>query len=387
MTERWRPETLHDLQLFIDNGLATERHFLEFKERLPSNRDVAKQLAGFAIDGGDLVIGVAERQAETFTIAPLGHAGQPEKVEQIGQTLVDRPLLVETRVLKDADDPALGVLWITVPTSPEAPHQVGGTYYERGDKQTRPMSDAAVERLIRSRRTTLEGIESTLRAAMAEDSDGNLAHIFVIAHPIGAAPDELYDAIGGMQGWRAFETDVAGLLGMSMIGAWGSGRYTIGSQHHSDRARTGESYYKELSFFNSGAVQWFSETGSFLDARSNRQRLLPDEVIYSCLKVVEALRAIANKVRHRRSWDIGIGVTRIKGLKGYLDQRHSFLFDLDHVPPFRDEDYVRVKRVSYLQLEKKEWDIVRSLTHSFAEGCGFHFEVVAKRVGYEADAP
>ena len=385
MTERWRPQSLDDLQSFLNNGHG-ETHYREFKEQLPPrNERIARQLAGFAIDGGDIFFGVAERD-NGFQIVPLELDDLPEKIEHIAQARVDQPLLVVTRPLRDKSDSTRGVLWVSVPPSPQAPHQVDGTYYERGDKETRPMPDPAVERLIRSRRTTLEGIESSLRAAMAEDSDGNLAHIFVIAHPIGAAPDELYDAIGGMQGWRAFETDVAGLLGMSMIGAWGSGRYTIGSQHHSDRARTGEGSYEELSFFNSGAVQWFSETGSFLDARSNRQRLRPDEVIYSCLKVVQALRAIAKKVRHTRSWDIGIGVTRIKGLKGYLDQRHSFLFDLDHVPPFRDEDYVRVERVSYLQLEKKEWDIVRSLTHSFAEGCGFHFEVVAKRVGYEADA-
>ena len=386
MTERWRPESLGELQSFIDNGLAQETHCAEFKERPPSNRDVAKHLAGLAIDGGDLVFGVAERRAGEFTIKPLEHAGVTERIDQIAQARVDRPLLVEVHLLMDDSDPTQGVLWVSVPSSPEAPHQVDGTYYKRAGKQTLPMSDAEVERLMLSRRTTLEGIESTLRAAMADDADGNLAHIFVVAQPIGAAPDELYDAIGGMQGWHAFETEVAGLLGTSVIGAWGSGRYTIGSQHHSDRARKGEGSYKELSFFNSGAVQWFSETGSFFDARSNHQRLLPDEVVDACLEAVKALYAIANKTRHRRSWDIGIGVTRVKGLKGYLDQRHSFFLDLDHVLPFRDDDYVRIRRVSYLHLQKNKWDIVRSLTHSFVEGCGFQFEIVAKRVGYGADA-
>ena len=231
MTERWRPQSIGELQSFIENGFAAETHSVEFKELPPSNKDVAKQLAGFAIDGGDLVIGVAEPDPGTFTITPLAHAGLPEKIDQIAQARVDRPLLVETRLLREEDDPARGVLWVSIPPSPEAPHQVDGSYYKRSGKQTLPMSDAEVERLIRSRRTTLDGIESRLREAMADD-EGRLAHIFVIAQPIGAAPDELYDAIGGARGWDAFRSEVSGEIGSWMFGAPGPGRYTISNWHH-----------------------------------------------------------------------------------------------------------------------------------------------------------
>ena len=387
MTERWRPETLEDLQSFIDNGLAEENHFREFKERLPSNKSVAKTLAGFAIDGGDLVIGVAERHADTFTIAPLGHAGQPEKVEQIGQTLVDRPLLVETRVLKDADDPALGALWITVPQSPGAPHQVGGTYYERGDKQTRPMSDAAVERLIRSRRTTLEGIESVLLDAMAKDTAGELPHIIGVARPIGAARDELYEAIGGAPGWAAFGHKVRNELQLSMpFGGPGPGRYTLSNQHHNQRARAGEGWYSEFSFFDDGAIKWFSEDGSIVapdGGGAGQRRLALASFVRAGWEVVAAMRAVAKETGHRRSWHVAIGVTRTRGLRGYLF--HSAFYDPVDVPPFPDERYIRVQRVSGLQVENDVWAVVRSLTHRFVEGFGSSFELAAKQFGYEAN--
>ncbi len=257
MTERWCPDSLGELQSFIDNGLADETHSVEFKERPPSNRDIAKQLAGFAIDGGDVVFGVAERQAGAFTIEPLEHAGLPEKIDQVAQARVDRPLLVDTHLLVDESDPARGVLWISVPSSPEAPHQVDGTYYKRSGKQTLPMSDAEVERLIRSRRTTLDGIESRLREEMSDDTGGHLAHIFVIAQPIGAAPDELYDAVGGARGWNAFGSEVSGAIGLQMFGIPGPGRYTISNRHHNDLGMAHEGFRSEVAFFNDGAVRWF----------------------------------------------------------------------------------------------------------------------------------
>ena len=207
MVERWEAQDLAGLQSFLDNDHG-ESHFLEFKQQLPpKNKDIARQLAGFAIDGGSLVIGVAEREPGGFEIALVAHTNLPERVEQIAQASVDPPLFIESRVLKDRDDPSRGVVWITVPPSAEAPHQVDGRYYERGDKQTRPMSDAAVERLMAARRKTIEEIRSKLENLMENDPipNGTTAHVFGIAEPVGAGPEDLYDAVGGDgDGWRGF---------------------------------------------------------------------------------------------------------------------------------------------------------------------------------------
>ena len=74
MAERWRPQRLADLRSFIGNGHG-EDHYREFKRQLqPRNQDIARQLAGFAIDGGDIYYGVAER-GTGFEIVPLELAG------------------------------------------------------------------------------------------------------------------------------------------------------------------------------------------------------------------------------------------------------------------------------------------------------------------------
>ena len=222
---------------------------------------------------------------------------------------------------------------------------------------------------------------------MAAD-EGRLAHIFVIAQPIGTAPDELYDAVGGMPGWSRFGNEVASALGLLTFGASGPDRYTISSQHHRDRPRRPEGTYSECSFFYGGAVRWLSEKGSRVVTSyedDSRQHLLLESVVDECLKAVGAIRAVARKTGHRRSWDIGVGVTRTRGLRGHLFNVSRVLYDFDDLPPFPDEEYVRVQRVSGLQVEKDEWEIVRSLAHGFVEGCGFRFEAVAKQLGYEGD--
>ena len=207
MAERWRPKGLKDLRSFIANGHG-EDHYREFKERLPRNERLARHLAAFAIDGGDIFIGVGERDGG-FQIAPLPLDGLPERVEEIAQARVDPPLLVETQAIQGDCDPSHGVLWIAVPPSSQAPHQVGGRYYERGDKQSRIMSDAAVERLIRARRRTLAGINSKLEAQIEHDERraGRRSRVFGAAEPIGAAGDELYRAVGGSapERWSEFK--------------------------------------------------------------------------------------------------------------------------------------------------------------------------------------
>ncbi len=369
--------------------MAEENQFLDFKrERSPKNTETAKDLAGFAIDGGELVIGVAEPRSGEFEIRPIEHAGLPEKIGQIAQSRVDQPLSVETHTLAEPSDPSRGVIWVSIPPSPQAPHQVGGTYYMRADKRTVPMSDPEVERLIRARRITLEGIESLLREAMASDTAGELPHIIGVARPIGAAPDELYDAVGRREGWSAFGVEVLNALEIHMPhAAFGPRRYILSNYTPSDRAKIPEGSYTELSLAYSGDMRWLSEYASFGDSSLNGEvtrRLSPEYVVRSCFKLVRAMLAIANKTGRRWSWDLGIGVTRTRGLKGSVHPRPVF-FDYDGIPPFADDDHAFVQRVNHLQIENQPWEIVRSLTHGFVEACGFRFEAIAKSAGYSPD--
>ena len=402
MTERWEPKDLDALRSFVENGDASETRFYEFKERLPSNKAVAKELAGFAIDGGSLVIGVAEPESGKFDVKPVEHAGLREKVEQIAQSRVDPPLLVESRVLKDPNNDALGVLWVTVPPSPEAPHQVGGVYYERGDTETRPMSDGAVARLMAARRKSIEEVRSKLENLMENDPipNGKTAHVFGIAEPIGAGPEELYEAIGGDDGWFGFcEGARRSIEEYPLVprqsshganrpwyllcqpgGVVGPNGYTVRS---SANAETGDDdYVLRLSFGEDGTITYFNNVGS-VAPRDGQGNNAPYEyvidakvVVGSCLDVLDAALAVARRTGQRRSWDIGFGLTGTQGLREQGDWLRRGR------QPFAASNYEQVARVSHQQLDADTWGVARKLTRRFATGLGVDFDGVAKRMGY-----
>ena len=400
-----------DLQSFLDNGHG-ESHFLEFKQQLPpKNKDIAKKLAGFAINGGALVIGVAEPKPGKFEVRPIQHAGLREKVEQIAQSLVDPGLRVESRVLKDPADDSCGVLWITVPVSPEAPHQVDGRHYARGDTQTRPMSAAAVKRVIREsptlsprRHIELEDIKSKLREVMENDPipNGKTARVFGIAEPVGAGPEDLYEAIGGDDGWLGFCEEARRIReeyppapGKSSPGAgrpwyeliqpyssWDSGPdgYTV---HCGDADAGDDGYVLRISFGEDGSIRYVNNVGS--RRIDNVGSIPPNEyflhagwIVASCLDVLDAARAVARRTGQRRSWDIGFGLTGTKGLRAYGDPSRYF----HPSQPFPDPGYKDTVRVTHQQLETDVWGVACKLTRRFLRGCGLTFEQVARDLGY-----
>ena len=405
MTDRWEPKDLDELRSFVENGGASETRFYEFKQELPSRNQVAKALAGFAIEGGALVIGVAEPEPGRLEVRPIPHAGLRERVEQIAQARVDPPLDVDSRVLKDPNDDSLGVLWVTVPESPQAPHQVGGVYYERGDTETRPMKDGAVVRLIQTRRRTLADIKSELRELMADDpiTRAERAHVVGIARPVGAAEQELYEAIGGDSGWPGFCDDArsripenARLPGLpdkiwrpwlrtAVTGVAAPGRYRLCSHPYEDA----RDHYAilDVSFWEDGTVHYFSNQGSeprniLMSSGDDRapehrdiQFLSPEMVVRSCLDVLDAAHAVGRCTSRRRSWDIGIGVSGTEG----LGDQGSTLWGRQAFP---DPDYAQVVRVTHQQLEEDPWGVAQHLTRGFAAGLGTTFERVAHRIGY-----
>ncbi|MFZ1287573.1 MAG: hypothetical protein WAR57_11130 [Candidatus Phosphoribacter sp.] len=76
---RWTPETESDITSAITQGLLEETHFLDLKRELGSgraeNRELARDLAQFAIDGGALLVGVEEVKGGAPRLAPVALDG------------------------------------------------------------------------------------------------------------------------------------------------------------------------------------------------------------------------------------------------------------------------------------------------------------------------
>ncbi|MFC6008060.1 ATP-binding protein [Angustibacter luteus] len=157
-------------------------------------RELARDLAGFAIDGGALLIGVAEdTDTGTLTPSPVPLVGQAERIEQVAATRIDPPLFVQVRAIPTASDPARGYLWVDVPPSPLAPHMVEGAYWGRVDKTKGRLTDAQVLRLHAERKSVEASMSATLDLEIERDPVPlglqREGHLYLAANPLSPQAD------------------------------------------------------------------------------------------------------------------------------------------------------------------------------------------------------
>jgi hypothetical protein len=70
---QWVPRSEADLGEAASQGLLEETHYLELKREIPAgkseNRELARDLASLAVDGGTLIVGVAEDETGAHYLA------------------------------------------------------------------------------------------------------------------------------------------------------------------------------------------------------------------------------------------------------------------------------------------------------------------------------
>jgi len=204
VTPRWQPVSLDDVGTAAGQGLLLESHHLEVKRELGEgprvNRELARDLAALATDGGSLLIGVAEETSTSvMTVEPVGLDGLAERVEQVARSIVDPPLAVVATALRDPSDRGRGVLLVQVPASGEAPHMVDGRYYGRGNTTKHTLGDADVLRLHEARRGWERDALELLEQEIARDPVPVLrrqcGHLFLVAQPVRAREDLLVEQL------------------------------------------------------------------------------------------------------------------------------------------------------------------------------------------------
>lgn len=141
---RWLPSTEEELLSALAQGILREGHYLDFKAQITmgnsrANIDLAIDLASMAVDGGCLLIGVAEQSGDIQPV-PITLKGLREHVEQVARAHIDPPLSVECLEMQ-TKQPGLGYLRIVIPTSPTAPHMVRKIYRGRGDATNIKLDD------------------------------------------------------------------------------------------------------------------------------------------------------------------------------------------------------------------------------------------------------
>lgn len=131
-----------------------EAHDLEFKRELGNNNEeIAKDIAAMTVRGGVILYGIEEDRSTSsaVTVQPLAIAGLEERLQRLAAMRIAPKPVFEVVAIRDAADPALGVLAVVVPPSASGPHMTGDRYPTRRGTTTDRLSEPEVEQLYRRR--------------------------------------------------------------------------------------------------------------------------------------------------------------------------------------------------------------------------------------------
>jgi Putative DNA-binding domain len=196
----------------VRSRVVVENHYCELKrtyERTDSGRrEMAKDIAALALDGGSLVIGVDEDDTgRAVALVPVKLAGFAERLDQAALHRCDPPVTVRIEPMVNPLHNATGLLVVEIPPSPLAPHMVDGRYYGRGERSIRVLSDAEVLRLHQTRALEAEWIERALNDAIADADNllprdsAQVGRLVIVAEPVPIRRLDLMAEVYARRDW------------------------------------------------------------------------------------------------------------------------------------------------------------------------------------------
>lgn len=393
---RWSPTSEQDLAAALDHGLLQETHYLELKRELEKgkdkNREHARDLASLAIDGGTLIVGIAEdKAAGVFRRTPQQLAGLRERVEQIARMIPDPPLPVIVRSISSQEDPHLGYLVVHVPASAVAPHMVDHRYLGRGDSTKHYLSDPEVLRLHERRRRNESDVLALLRREFARDpvpkDQQKQAHLFLVAEPLAPRPEMFLRKLHHQD-----------LLALLSKGAWGEEpvRALGDGQHFSPELTAATAFTRrsvgaalstaslrsdrtvdmtmahrpedvlELEVSEDGAVRiMMGRLSAALrgDGDEPVQYLFDQAAVIYVRRLLGLVLEIAHEAGYFGGWGLAVGATGLRGLSSFDTRWYDAQF-------FEEDVYERATMASYAELVSQPGTVADRLLGRFLRKLG-----------------
>jgi len=379
----WPPRTEAALDSAAKNRDLVETHVLDVKRELPpksdpANKELARDLASLAIDGGLLIIGVDEAQNYALTPVPLD--GLAERVEQVAGSRIDEPLPLTFIEIESPANPAEGYLLVRVPASPRAPHMVDNRYWGRGDKTKHMLSDAEVERLIARRAGWAVNAEEALTGWMAQDpiepEKRTNGHLFVVASPVPPRERMLLEAITRTGDFTAVFRDLVTRTkhnGQSFVpdmpsylnnfsttaDGWAWKSYAVFGDSEEGQRADRESRALMVEICEDGRLRLFcGRAAEQLGPGYGAGFYLFDAI---CLglnaRMVSLASGVSQAAGYLGSWDFGVGVTGIMGAKSYSR------FESNHFagPSYTADKYTLTSRASLAEIETGSGPVIERL--------------------------
>ncbi|MFI6986488.1 helix-turn-helix domain-containing protein [Embleya sp. NPDC050154] len=395
-TPRWTPKTEQDIQAAVDGGLIEENHHVDAKREIPAtprkhhNKELARDLASFAVDGGTLIIGLQEDKAtQSFKLVPQPLAGLAERVEEVARHVPKPPVSVVCSTVPSAADPTEGYLLIHIPVSPTAPHMVENEYLGRGDKTKSRLSDAEVTRLQRLRVDQEQTVLALLQHAMDRDpiplEDRQQAHMFLVAQPQRGRPDMLLDLITSDDYPSrlpqvinsALAPEVTALIRdmaeppPTLMNAPQRHRLADGVSRSTRNIGPGREFTLngdpnlgrenalELQIREDGGLRLFSSRLSSSEI-DDTEEILVETAITQTIRFLALVRAVADESGYTGNWNLAVGGTRLRGLQG-----HRQFMGATARPKYDEEEYRASGETNWVELAGHPGPIVERLWGRF----------------------
>lgn len=407
-TGSWPPTSEADIRRMVGDGLLVESHSFDAKEAMPrpgKNKDLARDMAAMALDGGFLLIGLAEDGTSgTFSPHPIPTANMRERIEAVAASAIDPPLGVQvTRIPSNQTSPEgepLGYLLIEIAPSPRAPHQVDFVYYGRGESSNRPLSDAEVQRFHATRASQASRGRILLNQQVDRDpipaSQRLSGHLSLIAEPVSAAPDTATAFLRqtGIEEWIQQHTalaDAPGLasgdrMGLEFLGqmrrrsdgwatttAWlGAGR----SWNIRQDEPTYEQYLMEIEFLNGGGIRCL--IGQITQTDRNLQKYVLDRrIVAFTRRLVRWVADYGQAIGYRGSWLLGIHVNGIRAHQslGFSGTGAVYTHPRPHAPTYSpptysEDTYERIATATTQEILARPGDITGQLVRDLTWALG-----------------
>ncbi|GGK11055.1 hypothetical protein GCM10010123_46270 [Pilimelia anulata] len=194
----WRPKAWQDVVDAQQGGLLDESHWLDLKRELTpgrqGNQDLAVDIAAMALDSGQLLYGMEDRESRAINVCGVELAGLAERIDQVARSKVHPPVLVRTIEIPDPNRAGWGCVLVLVPASSQAPHMVDNIYYGRGDKANHRLSDEEVRRAMAARDRRPHDVEEQLGRLRDEDPTGEgrkAGHLYLVAQPLASGAEAM----------------------------------------------------------------------------------------------------------------------------------------------------------------------------------------------------
>lgn len=376
----------------VREGLLEETHFVDIKRQLNSgpkaNKELARDLAQFAIDSGNLVFGVDEQDDSTPQLTPLALAGLAERIEQVARTIPDPPLAVTCTAIPSAADPTTGYLWVHVPASGIGPHMVDSIYYGRGDKTRTRLSDSEVRRHHRLREIADDQIVLELDNYIARDpvppDERQQAHLFVVAVPTTPRAEMLVDLAEGARRHEiatglvtrgvdavplgsSFSPNIGETTGTFTYRADGIAfSYGLSANRSLDIDRHNSENAIEVEISDEGTVRVMTTRFSDED-RGGQQVLFEIMLPVLARQTISIAAEVADHASYGGGWLLGVAATGIAGLPAHLSGR--WVLGRHAVGTDQDE-YRQTTSCSTAELGSHPHDVAARLAGRFVRSLG-----------------